>query len=581
VLKRLWLLAFLICSPLFGTTYYVANGGSDAANGTSTSTPWQTIAKVNGSSFSPGDSILFQAGGTWREQLTVPSSGSAGSPITFGVYGTGAQPIISGADLLTSWVSALPWYYASAVVQPNQVFRDDQRLTLAASKAALATGQWWWDSTTNRVYVCDDPTAHTIEASQRTDGISMVGTDYVTVSGIDVEKANGAGINILNSNNVRVTTCSSNYSYQQGILSYSSVGQTSNAIQVDNCAVAYNRGSGIFSNPYSNASGSGLIIQNNVTHDNAIGPGDGWDGAFTANIRATQGINITVQNNDVYNAGLGSSYAGSVGVGIWMDTPGTGMVVRNNIVYNNRLVGIVEEDGHTNSATDAAIYGNVVYGNGGTAPEVFGGADYGQYGIWIYRSNDGVAVYGNTLYGNDINIRVAGLWDGTAMNNIWVKNNIATGSVQGLNLSAIYGGANDTACGTCTGSGNVYTYNDFGTQASSFIEWSSYGFQNTYAAWEAATGNCGTTGCSHSTQTTPTFFNTTAGQLWMTAGSPGIASGTALGSPYNVGIYPGSSWPNGIFLIPNLNNDLGAFVYTGYVIDSVLGSGTQGSGTVR
>ncbi len=89
-----------------GTTYYVDNcdvTGNDTNNGTSTSTPWLTINKVNTSSFSAGDSILFRRGCTWREQLTIPSSGTTGNPITFGAYGTGDDPIISGADLVTTW----------------------------------------------------------------------------------------------------------------------------------------------------------------------------------------------------------------------------------------------------------------------------------------------------------------------------------------------------------------------------------------------------------------------------------------------------------------------------------------------
>ncbi len=99
--KRLILMLLLSCSPLWATTYYVDNClavGNDRNNGTSPSTPWLTINKVNTSTFNPGDSILFENTCTWREQLTVPSSGSAGSPITFGAYGTGAAPIISGAS---------------------------------------------------------------------------------------------------------------------------------------------------------------------------------------------------------------------------------------------------------------------------------------------------------------------------------------------------------------------------------------------------------------------------------------------------------------------------------------------------
>lgn len=85
-------------------TYFVdATGGSDAANGLTTGTAWQTVAKVNASSFSAGDSIAFKRGERWREALTVPSSGSSGNPIVIGAYDTGADPIISGANLVTGW----------------------------------------------------------------------------------------------------------------------------------------------------------------------------------------------------------------------------------------------------------------------------------------------------------------------------------------------------------------------------------------------------------------------------------------------------------------------------------------------
>jgi hypothetical protein len=99
-LASAWALAllFLIALPAHATTYYVAAAGSDSNNGTSTGTPWQTIAKVNGSMFSPGDSILFNRGDAWYgTALTVPSSGSSGLPITFGAYGTGANPIVKGS----------------------------------------------------------------------------------------------------------------------------------------------------------------------------------------------------------------------------------------------------------------------------------------------------------------------------------------------------------------------------------------------------------------------------------------------------------------------------------------------------
>jgi hypothetical protein len=91
----LFLLNFLLPNFVKAATYYVSITGSDTNPGTQAQ-PWKTIAKVNASSFSPGDSILFKRGETWSETLIPPSSGSAGSPITFGAYGTGDLPTIDG-----------------------------------------------------------------------------------------------------------------------------------------------------------------------------------------------------------------------------------------------------------------------------------------------------------------------------------------------------------------------------------------------------------------------------------------------------------------------------------------------------
>ncbi len=94
---------FLATIPAHATTYYVAAAGSDANSGTDTGHAWQTISKVNASTFSAGDSVLFNRGDVWYgTSLTIPSSGSSGSPITFGAYGSGANPIIKGSSLLVT-----------------------------------------------------------------------------------------------------------------------------------------------------------------------------------------------------------------------------------------------------------------------------------------------------------------------------------------------------------------------------------------------------------------------------------------------------------------------------------------------
>src|ERR1700712_326163 len=82
------------------TTYYVSPNGSDGNSGLSTSSPWQTVGKVNASRFNPGDAILFQRGGQWHESLSAPSSGSQNNPIPFADYGSGAKPKFWGSVVL-------------------------------------------------------------------------------------------------------------------------------------------------------------------------------------------------------------------------------------------------------------------------------------------------------------------------------------------------------------------------------------------------------------------------------------------------------------------------------------------------
>lgn len=107
-MKKLFqiLLILGLASWANATVYYVDNcdvTGNDSNNGTSTATPWLTINKVNTSSFSGDDQILFRKGCTWREQLTVPSSGTSGHPITIGAYGSGAAPRIFASDQVSAW----------------------------------------------------------------------------------------------------------------------------------------------------------------------------------------------------------------------------------------------------------------------------------------------------------------------------------------------------------------------------------------------------------------------------------------------------------------------------------------------
>ncbi|MCB0785952.1 MAG: hypothetical protein KDC02_17325, partial [Flavobacteriales bacterium] len=119
---------------LQATTYYVSPTGSDSNNGTSPSSPWRTIGRVNqlGGALGAGDVVLFQRNGVYRGKLSISSSGTTGSPIVVGAYGQGNDPVISGSDLVTGWTvySGNIWR-APVGASVRHVYYNGERLQLA------------------------------------------------------------------------------------------------------------------------------------------------------------------------------------------------------------------------------------------------------------------------------------------------------------------------------------------------------------------------------------------------------------------------------------------------------------------
>ncbi len=93
-------------NPSGGTIFYVdAVSGNDSNNGTSVSTPWKTISKVNSSmsSINAGTMICFKREQSHRGRLAITKSGTASSKIIVDAYGAGSAPVISGNVLVTNW----------------------------------------------------------------------------------------------------------------------------------------------------------------------------------------------------------------------------------------------------------------------------------------------------------------------------------------------------------------------------------------------------------------------------------------------------------------------------------------------
>lgn len=98
-------------------SFYVAANGNNNNNGTSASTPWQSIAKVNASfgSIVAGDSILFRRGDTFYGAIVVGKSGASGRPIVISAYGLGNKPVITGFVTASSWTAVSTGIYQAYI----------------------------------------------------------------------------------------------------------------------------------------------------------------------------------------------------------------------------------------------------------------------------------------------------------------------------------------------------------------------------------------------------------------------------------------------------------------------------------
>ena len=91
--------------------YFSSSSGDDSRSSSqaqNSSTPWRTVGKLNSVMYllKPGDQVLFKRNETFYGALTVTASGSSGQPITFGDYGTGEKPVITGLSTLGGWIQS-------------------------------------------------------------------------------------------------------------------------------------------------------------------------------------------------------------------------------------------------------------------------------------------------------------------------------------------------------------------------------------------------------------------------------------------------------------------------------------------
>jgi hypothetical protein len=390
------------------TVYYLSPTGNDANPGGDPTQPWRTIAKIDATSFSAGDSILFQAGQSFGGNLKfgADDAGNASLPITIDTYGvdpTSGTVIVGGAKATINAGNG------NGFLASNTAGIGLRDLALVGSGQA--------DNSFNGIQF-DNSLAGNVQ-------LAYVNIDSVSVSGFGK-----FGITIGGSN---------------GKSGFSNVGITNS--EVFNNVVGGIETHGVFSSSTATAyANSAVYLGHDTVHDNPGYAGSSnhvGDGIVLSDVNGA-----TVERCESYNNGARNTHNGGP-VGIWT-WDGNAVTIQYNESYNNHTAGSADGGGFDldGGSTNCVLQYNYSHGNDGAGFGAFqfSGArpfgnnvirdnvsendarknGYGAITLWGYSSTalQNLAVYNNTVYltQNSTGSRALYLESGTK--NVSIRNNI-------------------------------------------------------------------------------------------------------------------------------------------------------------
>ena len=354
-----------------GTFYVDPSSGScsDAGPGTEAQ-PYCTISAAVTARGGPG-TIIHVKTGTYREQVTVGASGTAGSPLV--LRAINGPVIVDGADDrsgTSNWVqsSGNVWVAASVTWNPLQAFSDGARLTPSTSApSSLPSGAFRWISGQG-LYVNvggGNPGTHQMSVGRRLHGFRLSARSHVTIEGFTVTRSEDRGI------------------YLQSSCNY---------VTLRNNVVTFANRYGIQA-----AGGTGHVIEGNVTSDhNDHGIG------LTAGVTASQ-----VRDNESFRNANPAVRAAN-GIHLYGST---GNLLERNRLHHNQDTGLHLAGGSNNCISIQ----NRSWSNG----------DHG----FDHLNTTGSLDVGNVAYGNFMDgFSIEGSATGTRLYNcIGVDNGLTTG----------------------------------------------------------------------------------------------------------------------------------------------------------
>lgn len=200
-----------------GTVYYVSENGAYANEGTSESAP-MSLQKLRDTAISSGDTVLFKRGDTFRisNSLTVVSG------VSYGAYGSGAKPIISGslknyADK-TLWTTEDGFVWKADVIANdvgNVVFNNGEYVGLKKSSldSICNDGDFYYDFDNQAIYLYlrQVNPANFFDSIEISSSGTLIGkggsSSNITIENISFKHASIHGINIYVCKNIKITGC--------------------------------------------------------------------------------------------------------------------------------------------------------------------------------------------------------------------------------------------------------------------------------------------------------------------------------------------------------------------------------------
>lgn len=525
-----------------GTTYYVSPTGSDSNDGKSQGAAWQTITKVNASTFGAGDRILFQGGQTFSGALSMGTANWSGSsvpnatyPVTFGSYGAGNATISSGSS---SGFAALN--IGALVV------RD---LTFVGGGIASTT-------------------VNGVSATNSQGGNTKL--QFVRLTNLDVSQYGGNGILITGTsgtsgfNDVVISACSA-HDNTGGV----TPGTGTAGIFVTSVP---GYGFGATTPAHTNVTISGCTAAGNT---GKAGDALNWVGSGIVIAQTTNGL---ISACSTSNNGQNSTLSSAGPVGCWT-ADSKNIVIQLCESFGNKTGGSIDGGGFDmdGGCVDCAIQYCYSHGNAGSGFLVYSYNDGTVTAVtgctirYCISENDvidtsqttgsinvgsdavltGVAVYNNTVYQSRVGPSVmaasytlASTITGNVANNIFY-------TASGVKLAAV--ASNPT--------GLLFTGNDYFTLGSFSLTWNGVTYSS-FAAWQTATSQEKISGSNVGLTSNPLLTNPgggTSGSYVLQVGSPMIGVGINLTTQFSISQgsrdYVGNAIPNGIGTGYNVGSD--------------------------